>query len=74
MASSPHDLYDERESEVNRLELAVKRAESLVNKDRRDKVEQEALSKLTKEEREKRKDGKGEWYLKNCEFHLIVAF
>ncbi|KAG6911997.1 hypothetical protein DXG01_000245 [Tephrocybe rancida] len=64
LASSPRDTYEERANEVQRLELAVKRAESLVNKDKRDKLEQEALAKVSKEEREKRKLGKGEWHMK----------
>ena len=66
LASSPKDLRKEREEEVQRLELAVKRAESTVNKGNKDRIEQEALDRLKKEEREKRKAGKGAWYLKNC--------
>ena len=64
LANSPRDLREEREGEVDRLERAVKRAESLVNKDRREKVETEALRKLAKDEREKRKQGKKAWYMK----------
>ncbi|KAL6309916.1 hypothetical protein BKA93DRAFT_889522 [Sparassis latifolia] len=67
LASSPRDLREEREQEVQRLERAVKRAESMVGKDRREKVEQEALRKVGKEEREKRKEGKGAWYLKDSD-------
>lgn len=66
LASSPKDLYAEREAEVRRLELAVKRAESQVNKDRQDRIEQEAVEKLAGEERKKRKEGKEEWHLKKC--------
>lgn len=65
LANSPRDLREEREGEVDRLERAVKRAESLVNKDRREKVETEALRKLAKDEREKRKQGKKAWYMKD---------
>ena len=65
LANSPRDLREEREAEVERLERTVKRAESSVNKDRREKVELEALSKVAKEERDKRKQGKGAWYMKN---------
>ena len=65
LVNSPRDLRQEREAEVERLERAVKRAESAVNKDRREKVEMEALSKAAKEEREKRKQGKKAWYMKN---------
>lgn len=66
LASSPRDLREERQQEISRLELAVKRAESSVNKDRREMVEQKALSHVAKEEREKRKTGKGGWWLKEC--------
>ena len=65
LANSPRDLREEREGEVDRLERAVKRAESLVNKDRREKVEPEALRKLARDEREKRKQGKKAWYMKD---------
>ncbi|RDB29646.1 rRNA biogenesis protein RRP36 [Hypsizygus marmoreus] len=73
LTSSPRDLYEERLEEVNRLELAVKRAESLVNKDRRDAIEQETLKKLSMEEHEKRKGGKGEWYLKNSDKRELLV-
>jgi ribosomal RNA-processing protein 36 len=66
LASSPRDLREQRELEVNRLELALKKAESTVNKEKLDKVEDEALNKFAKEEREKRKDGKGGWWMKRC--------
>ena len=65
LASSPRHLREEREQEVQRLERAVKRAESLVNKDKRDHIEASALAKVRKEEKEKRKQGKGAWYMKN---------
>lgn len=65
LANSPRDLREEREGEVDRLERAVKRAESLVNKDRREKVETEALRNLARDEREKRKQGKKAWYMKD---------
>ena len=64
LSSSPRDLRSEREQEVERLERAVKRAESIVNKDRLDQVEREAMSKVKKDEREKRAHGKNPWYLK----------
>lgn len=72
IASSPHDLLAEREKEVNRLELAVKRAESLVNKDKRDKVHKDALGKLSQEEKDKRKQGKAGWWLKECRLRLCI--
>jgi ribosomal RNA-processing protein 36 len=65
VVSSPQDQRAEREAEVARLERALKRAESAVNKDKREKVEREALKKLSSEEKERRKQGKGAWYLKD---------
>lgn len=64
--NSPQNSFDERDKEVKRLELAVKRAESMVNKDRQDMTEREALLKLTSEEKEKRNQGKQHWWLKEC--------
>lgn len=64
LASSPREHREEREQEVYRLEQAVKRMESLVNKDRLDQVAHEALGKVTKEEKAKRKQGKGGWWMK----------
>lgn len=72
--NAPRDLRDEYEAEVERLELAVKRAESIVNRERADKVQREALQKVSKGENEKRKQGKGSWYLKKCKSkHLFEA-
>lgn len=65
LASSPRDLRPEREAEVERLALAVKRGESSVNKDKRERVEQGALGAITKEERDKRQKGKKAYWLKN---------
>jgi len=73
MKSSPRDLCAKREQEVARLELAVKRAESAVNKERIDKVEHEALSKVVKEEQAQRKLGKGRWWMKQGQL-LLVSF
>ncbi|KAK7064260.1 hypothetical protein R3P38DRAFT_3301834 [Favolaschia claudopus] len=67
LASSPRDLRSEREAEVSRLEKAVKRAESLVNQDRKSKVDQAALTKLNEAEKAKRADGKAGWWMKNSE-------
>jgi ribosomal RNA-processing protein 36 len=72
LTSSPRDLRPEREAEVRRLEMAVKRAESMVNKDRRAKVDQEALTKLNETERAKRKEGKAGWWMKECMFILFT--
>lgn len=73
LATSPRDLREEREKEVQRLEKAMKRTESLVNKDRREKIEQEALGKVAAEEKAKRKEGKGAWYLKQCEYYAFLS-
>lgn len=56
----------EHEAEIARLELAAKRAESSVNKDRRDLIEQNAMSQAQQAEKTKRKDGKGDWHMKKC--------
>jgi ribosomal RNA-processing protein 36 len=64
LASSPKHLRSERETEVYRLEQAIKRAESMVNKDRLDQVKRDALGKAKKEEELKRQQGKGKWFLK----------
>ncbi|PIL31894.1 hypothetical protein GSI_06598 [Ganoderma sinense ZZ0214-1] len=67
LANSPRDLREEREGGVERLERAIKRAESLVNKDRRERVEMEALRKVAEDEREKRRQGKKAWYMKDAD-------
>ncbi|KAF9535430.1 hypothetical protein CPB83DRAFT_754215 [Crepidotus variabilis] len=64
LSSSPRDVRFEREQEIERLERAVKRAESNVNRDRLDQVEREALSGVKKTEKEKQNQGKAEWFLK----------
>ncbi|KAK2461946.1 hypothetical protein APHAL10511_006409 [Amanita phalloides] len=71
-SSSPRNQRNERESEVKRLELAVKRMESLVNKDKQDKIQVEALRKIGKDEREKRKQGKRDWWMKKAEEKKVV--
>lgn len=67
LANSPRDLRPAREEEVKRLELAVKRAESAVNRDTREKVETEALQKVAQAEKQKREQGKGAWFMKRSE-------
>ena len=67
LTSSPRNLRSEREHEVYRIEQAVKRAESMVNKDRLDQVQRDALGKAKKEEEAKREQGKGKWFLKKGE-------
>lgn len=71
LGNAPRHLRDNYEAEVQRLELAGKRAESVVNKERMDKLRREALLKASKEEKEKQKQGKGKWFLKQCELFWI---
>ncbi|KAI0695181.1 hypothetical protein BC835DRAFT_984863 [Cytidiella melzeri] len=73
LVNSPRDLRQEREAEVLRLERALKRAESLVNRDKKEKIEDSALGKLMKEEKEKRKEGKGAWYMKESDKKDLLA-
>ncbi|KAG7099104.1 hypothetical protein E1B28_000977 [Marasmius oreades] len=65
LSSSPRELRSEREREVARLELAMKRTESIVNHDRQLNLERETLLKVKQEEQEKRRKGKGSWWMKN---------
>ena len=74
LASSPSDLLSERENEVYRLEQAIKRAESMVNKDRLDQVQRDALGKVKKDEELKRQKGKGKWFLKKGKRLYIYVF
>ncbi|KAL5495405.1 RRP36 [Sanghuangporus weigelae] len=64
LRSSPRDQREGWEEEVNRLERAYKRAESSVDRDRKDGVERQALEQARKEVKERRKDGKSEWHMK----------
>lgn len=74
LRSSPRDQREQREREVQRLELALKRSESAVNKDSREHIEREAMEKARREEREKRKGGKREWHLKSCEYRVRALY
>ncbi|TFK57130.1 DUF947-domain-containing protein [Heliocybe sulcata] len=67
LVSSPRDIRTERAREVDRLERALKRAESSVNKDKREHVEQAALERVRHEEKEKQKQGKRAWYMKSSD-------
>ena len=71
LRSSPRDLRQEREEEVERLARAVKRAESTVNKDRREAIESAALQKARQEEKERQKAGKKAWHMKDCKRWFI---
>ncbi|KAJ3883352.1 hypothetical protein F5051DRAFT_391917 [Lentinula edodes] len=73
LVTSPRDTRHEREVEIERLELALKKAESTVNKDRRDAVEHEALRAARREERKKQESGKGEWYMKKNEKRELLV-
>ncbi|EIN13789.1 DUF947-domain-containing protein [Punctularia strigosozonata HHB-11173 SS5] len=73
LASSPRDLRAEREAEVKNLEAALKRAESAVNKDKRERVEHAALEKVSREEKERRKSGKQAWYMKNADKRELLT-
>ena len=66
LANSLHDLHTVHEEEVRQLERAVKRVESVVHWDMRDKVEAEALQKAVQTEREWRKQSKRPWFMKQC--------
>ncbi|KIL70874.1 hypothetical protein M378DRAFT_6759 [Amanita muscaria Koide BX008] len=73
LLSAPRDQRISWENEVKRLELALKRTESLVNKDKQDKIQMEALQKAAREEREKQKQGKGGWWMKKAEKKKVVV-
>jgi ribosomal RNA-processing protein 36 len=70
----PRNLFDERDQEAKRLDLAVRRAGSMVNKHRKNMTEREALLKLTREKKEKRKKGKKHWCLKECKYFPNATF
>ncbi|PFH54436.1 hypothetical protein AMATHDRAFT_135184 [Amanita thiersii Skay4041] len=72
LSSSPRNQRAEWENEVKRLEATVKRGESAVNKDKQEEIEREALRKVAKEERQKRKEGKQGWWMKNSEKKKVV--
>ena len=67
LRSSPKDQRDVREEEVQKLEVALKRAESQVNRDVKEEVEHAALNRVRYEEKRQRKEGKGAWFMKNGE-------
>ncbi|KAL1739973.1 hypothetical protein HDZ31DRAFT_68403 [Schizophyllum fasciatum] len=73
LATSPRHLREERAREVDTLERALKKAESQVQRDKREAVEQQALARAAKEERERRAQGKGEWHMKRGEKREMLA-
>lgn len=72
LATSPAHLRAEREEEVKRLERAMKRAESAVNLDNQERVELKALQSAKQTEKEKRKQGKTEWWMKRCKPNILL--
>lgn len=54
-----------RTAERERLELELARLRTRVDRARTAAREREALSKAKREERQKRDEGKGAWYMKN---------
>jgi ribosomal RNA-processing protein 36 len=72
LVSSPRHLRPDREEEVQRLELAVKKAESTVNRERREEAERQALARVHQEEKEKRKVGKGAWWMKDGTIYITI--
>ena len=69
-ANAPRDVRAEKEAEVSRIERALKRAESGVQRAKREETERTALREVSKEEKMKRADGKGNWWMKKCKFCL----
>ncbi|KIY53375.1 DUF947-domain-containing protein, partial [Fistulina hepatica ATCC 64428] len=67
VTNAPRHLRAEREQELERMERAIKRVESIVNKEKRDKIEQDALNTVARGEREKRKQGKVGWWMKKSD-------
>lgn len=68
--SLPEALPNTRQQEIKRIEELKKtlnRTETSIKKARKEAREREVLMQARKEEKERRKDGKGEWYLKDCE-------
>lgn len=50
----------------------MKRVESVVEREKREKREEDALRRAKEEEKGRRKEGKGAWFLKKGEFALRV--
>jgi len=72
LRSSPRNLREAREAEVQRLEVAVKRAESSVNRDRQEQVARIAMDNVKKEEQGRREQGKTGYWLKDSAKKDIV--
>lgn len=73
LANSPKHLREERAEEVQRLDFAVRRLESTVQREHRQKIEQDALDSAKKAEKEKQQYGKGQWFMKDCASNHISS-
>jgi len=73
LAHSQPDERLEREEGVARLQRALKRGETAVERTKREKRDRDALRKAKKEEREKRQNGKKAWFMKNTEKRALLA-
>ncbi|KAF9517517.1 hypothetical protein BS47DRAFT_1314197, partial [Hydnum rufescens UP504] len=71
--SSPAHLREERAAEVTRLERALKRTESAVERAKREKRDREVLGNAKREERKKRETGKTGWFMKTGEKRELLA-
>lgn len=67
LASSPAHLREERGREVEKLERAVRRTESTIERSKREAFERDVLLKAKREERERRLQGKKAWYMKKAD-------
>ncbi|KAG9019401.1 hypothetical protein FRB90_002911 [Tulasnella sp. 427] len=71
----PNALPNTRQQEIRRideLKKALNRTETSIKKARREAREREVLMQARKEEKEKRSEGKGEWYLKDSEKRKLL--
>ena len=73
LSSTPLASRPEAEEEIERIIRALKRAESTVHRDKREKVEYEALAKVAREEKLKQKEGKGSWFMKDGMLRMIFT-
>jgi len=61
--SAPRVERAEKEAEVERIEGELGRVRTRKEREARERRERDALGGWKREEREKRKDGKGEWHM-----------
>lgn len=67
--SAPRSERAEKEAEVERIENELGRVRTRREREARERREREALGGWKREEREKRKEGKGEWHLGDGTYH-----